>query len=140
MTAGRWTVTFADAEPNGLAATLGSLIEQNLERDPERRRLLRPAVAVLAATDADVRVTARITSAGVELANGGDPQADLEVATDARRLLDLAAVPLRLGLPDPLTPRGREVVRAVVRGRLRVRGLARHPVRLMRLQRLLSAT
>ena len=140
MTTGPSTVGFADAEPNGLAATLGGLIEQNLERDPGRRRFLQPAVVVLAATDADVRVTARITSAGVELANGGDPRADLEVAADARWLLDLAAVPLRLGLPDPLTPRGREVVRAVVRRRLRVRGLARHPVRLMRLQRLLSAT
>lgn len=139
MTAGR-TVTFADAEPNGLAEMLGALIDQNLQRDPERRRFLRPAVVVLAATDAGVRVTARITPVGVELANGADPRADLEVTADARRLLDLAAVPLRLGLPDPLTPRGREVVRAVVRGRLRVRGLARHPFRLMRLQRLLSAS
>ena len=139
MSARRGSVTFADAEPNGLAAMLGSLIEQNLERDPGRRRFLRPAVVVLTATDADVRATVRIAPNGVELANGADPQADLEVATDAGALLELAAAPLRLGLPDLFTPQGRDVVRSMVLGRLRVRGLSRHPARLMRLQRLLSA-
>lgn len=139
MTAGPATVTHADEEPNGLASMLGSLLEQNLVRDPRRRRSLRPAVVSLVATDAGVRATLRIGSAGIEVANGGDPQPDLEIATDAHRLLELAAVPLRLGLPDPFTERGREVVRGLVSGRLRVRGLVRHPLLLTRVQRLLSA-
>jgi hypothetical protein len=133
------SVTYADAEPNGLASMLGTLIEQNLARDPSRRRLLRPAVVALVATDARVGVTLRIGPGGVEVANATDPGADLEVRTDSHRLLDLAAVPLRLGLPDPFTSRGREVTRALLAGRLRVRGLILHPVRLTRLNRLLSA-
>ena len=133
------TVAYADAEPNGLASMLGTLIEQNLVRDPGRRRLLRPAVVALRATDADVGITLRIGNDGVEVANGADPRPHLAVRTDAHRLLDLAGVPLRLGLPDPLTAQGREVTRALLTGRLRVRGLLRHPVRLMRLNRLLSA-
>jgi hypothetical protein len=131
-------VTYA-GEPNGLASMLGTLIEQNLARDPGRRRLLRPAVVSLVATDADVGVTLRIEPTGVEVASAPDPRAHLEVRTDSHRLLDLAAVPLRWGLPDPLTAPGRRVTRALLAGRLRVRGLVRHPLRLMRLNRLLSA-
>ena len=138
MTGGA-SVTYPDGEPNGLASMLGTLIEQNLARDPGRRRLLRPAVVALTATDADVGVTLRIGGDRVEVANGADPHPHLAVRTDAHRLLDLAGVPLRLGLPDPLTAPGREVTRALLTGRLRVRGLLRHPMRLMRLNRLLSA-
>jgi hypothetical protein len=132
-------ITYADDEPNGLASMLGTLMQQNLARDPGRRRYLRTAVVALTANDADVGVTLRIRRGGVEVANGADPHPDLEVVTDAHRLLDLAAVPLRLRLPDPFTARGREVTRALMSGRLRVIGLGRHPIRLMRLNALLSA-
>ena len=131
-------ITYADDRPNGLASMLGGLVEQNLARDPRRRRLLRACVVALRATDADVGATLRIGRDGVEVANGADPRCDLEVVTDAQRLLDLAAVPLRLGMPDPLTARGRDVARALVGRRIRVRGLARHPLRIARVNRLLS--
>ncbi len=133
------SVTVADAEPNGLARMLATLIEQNLTRDPARRRLLRPAVVTLTATDAGVGVTLRIGHGEVEIVNGTDPHPQLGVSTDSLRLLELAAVPLRLALPDVLTPRGRTVIASLLRGRLRVRGLLRHPLLLTRLNRLLSA-
>lgn len=129
----------ADEEPNGLASMVADLVDQNLVRDPRRRRLLRPAVVALTATDAGVGATIRISRVGVEVANGADARAHLEVAADAHQLLDLVTVPLRLGVPDVCTVRGREVVWALLEGRLRVRGLLRHPLRLVRLNRLLSA-
>jgi hypothetical protein len=132
-------VRYADAAPNGLAAMLGELISQNLGRDPRRDRWLRPAAVTLVASDAQVAATLRIGRDGVEVGNGADTRADLEIVADARRLLDLAAVPLRLGLPDPFTPDGRAVTRALLDGRLRVHGSVRHPLRLMRLNLLLSA-
>lgn len=140
MTRPHPAVTYADAEPSGLASMLGRLIEQNLARDPGRVRWLRPARVALVAADAGVGVTLRIGPGGVEVANGADRRVDLEVVTDAHRLLDLAAVPLLLGLPDPFTASGRAVTRALLGRRLRVHGLVRHPLRLMRLNLLLSAT
>jgi hypothetical protein len=140
VTAARASVTYADPEPNGLASMLGTLIEQNLARDPGRADALRPATVSLRASDAGVAATLRIGRGGVEVVNGCDPAADLVVITDGERMLRLAAVPLRSGVPDPLTASGREVVGSLLRGRLLVRGLARHPAMLRRLQRLLSAT
>jgi hypothetical protein len=133
------SVIVGEAEPNGLASMLGSLLQQNLRRDPARRRLLRPAVVTLTATDAGVSVTLRIGHGRLEIVNGTDPHAHLSVSTDSHRLLELAAIPLRLGLPDVFTPPGRAVVASVLRRRLRVRGLLRHLLLLSRLNRLLSA-
>jgi hypothetical protein len=132
------SVAFGDAEPNGLASMLGTLIQQNLIRDPARRQLLRPAAVNVTATDADVGVTLRIGQGELEIVNGTDPHAQLDVSTDSHRLLDLASAPLRLALPDVLDARGRAVITSLLRRRLRVRGLWRHPLLLTRLNRLLS--
>lgn len=133
------TVAYSNGEPSGLASMLGTLIEQNLSRDPPRRRLLRPAVYAMSALDAGVDVTVRVEPGRVTVTEGADPSAHVAVATDAERLLALAAAPLRFGLPDPLSAEGWRVLRDLLVRRLRVRGLLRHPRRLARLALLLSA-
>jgi hypothetical protein len=131
------TVEYADAEPSGLASMLGGLIEQNLERDPSRARLLRPAVASIAAPDAGVSVMLRLEPKRVLVADGtGD--AHVRIAADSTKLLELTAAPLRFGFPDALSREGRAVLRDVLSGRVRIGGLVAHPARLARLTMLLS--
>jgi hypothetical protein len=132
------TVMVVGGEPSGLASMVADLIEQNLARDPTRRALLRPSVAVLHAPDADVTVYLRIERGGVRVGDGDVPDAHLRIRSDSGRLLDLTTAPLRAGLPDPLQPEGRAIVGDLVRRRIRIRGLLRHPVRLARLTKLLS--
>jgi hypothetical protein len=117
---------------------VGGLIDQNLERDPTRRRLLRPSSATLAAPDAGVAVTVLTSAGGVEVRDGEDPSAHIAISADSDRLLGLTAAPLRFGLPDPLDARGRAVLRDVLSGRIRIRGMLTHPRRLARLSSLLS--
>jgi len=131
-------VTFSDAEPNGLADLVGRLLEANLAR-PERRRLLGPSVVELVATDADVIVTVRLDLDGVEVRNGGAGlAAHVSVEGRGQDLIDLAVVPLRLGLPDLLRASGRSVVGRILGRRVRVSGMFRHPVRMSRFLRVLS--
>jgi hypothetical protein len=132
-------VTYANLEPNGLANLVGRLLEANLEVHPARRRLLRPCVVELDATDADVSVTVRIERDRAQVANGGAGLgAHVTVEAHALDLLDLAGAPLRLGLPDVLRASGRSVVRRIVSRDVRVSGMFRHPVRMSRFLRLLS--
>lgn len=131
-------VTVVGSEPSGLAWMVAELIEQNLARDPERRRLLHPSVAVLDAPDAEVTVFLRIDPDGVRVGDGDVPDAHVRIRSDSGRLLDLTNAPLRFGLPDALTPEGRAIVRDLLARRLRIRGLLRHPLRLARLTELLS--
>ena len=131
------TVDYADADPSGLAAMIGGLIEQNLERDPSRSRLLRPAVASIAAPDAGVAVTLRLEPERVLVADGAG-EAHLRIAASSAKLLELTAAPLRFGFPDVLTRQGRAVLRDVLSRRVRIGGMLSHPARLARITMLLS--
>lgn len=132
------TVVLLDEEPSGLATMVGGLIEQNIERDPSRRLLLRPAVSSITVPDVGVAITVRTGDGGVEVRDGADAAAQISITADSDKLLELTSAPLRFGLPDLFDPRGREVVRNVLSGRVRIRGLLRHPRRLARLSALLS--
>jgi hypothetical protein len=132
------TVTVVGPEPSGLASIVAELIEQNLARVPARRALLRPSVVVLDAPDADVTVFLRIAPDEVRVGDGDVPDAHLRVRADSGRLLDLTTSPLRFGLPDLRSHQGRAIVGDLLARRLRIDGLARHPLRLARLTELLS--
>ena len=132
------TVVYRGEEPSGLASMVGGLIDQNLERDPSRLRLLRPSSATITVPDAGVAITVRTRPGEVEIRDGVDPGAQLAITADSERLLSLTSAPLRFGLPDVFDARGRAVLRDVLSGRVRIRGLLTHPRRLARLSSLLS--
>lgn len=132
-------VEYLDAEPNGLAAVLGGLIEANLARHPHRTELLKPAVIDITAPDAEVSVTVRVSAGEVAIGNGrSDGTPHLHVRADSYALLLLSSVPLRLGLPDPFTGPGRDILGKLLKREIRIDGLALHPGKLARLSKLLS--
>jgi hypothetical protein len=131
------TVSYVD-DPNGLATMLGGLIEANLAAHPEREALLKPAIVVITAPDAGVSVTIRMARGRVEVANGVRGRPTLRVRADSETLIELSVVPLRLGLPDTMTPQGREVTAKLMKGTIKVKGMFRSLGTLTRLNRLLS--
>ena len=132
-------VEYADAEPNGLAAMIGGLVEANVAAHPERARLLGPpAVVGIEARDADVACTLRMAPGRVVVSNGLTGPLAVVVRADGETLTELTAAPLRLGYPDAVTASGRAVTAKLLRRELSVRGLLRHPVLVSRLTRLLS--
>jgi hypothetical protein len=132
------TVVYGDDEPSGLATMVGGLIEQNIERDPSRRRLLRPSVTSITVPDVGIAITVRTGAGDIEVRDGVDATAQIAITADSADLLELTSAPLRFGLPDLFDPRGRAVLRNVLSRRVRISGLLRHPRRLARLSALLS--
>jgi hypothetical protein len=131
-------VTYGSEDPSGLPQMLGELIEQNLARDPSRRRLLRPATIVIEAVDAEIAATLRISAASVEVSRGEALDPDVVIRADGRALLDLLAVRQRFGFADPLTREGRAILWDTLRGEIHVRPLVRRLPVLRRLTMLLS--
>ncbi len=132
-------VVYLDPEPPGLASMLGGIIEGNLRDHPDRERLLTPtAVYAFDVPDVQVRVSLRLTAERVQLKEGIVGHPHVVIRTDSDNLLGLSIVPLRFGLPDPATEAGRAVMGDLLRRRLRIKGLVRHPLRLARLNKLLS--
>jgi hypothetical protein len=133
------TVEVVGPDRGGMVEMLGSLIRQNLERDPSRRRLLRPAVASIRAIDAEVSVAIVLGAGTVRVSGDRLGRAHVRIEGTSLRLLALVGVPLRLGLPDLMTSQGRAAVRDVLAGRIRIHGMLAHPIRLARLTMLISA-
>jgi hypothetical protein len=132
-------VHYADTEPNGMATMLGGLIEANLAAHPEREKLLaKPATYAIVAPDVHVAVSIRLGAGRVVVRNGAVARPDLRVRANAENLIGLSSVPLRFGLPDAMTKEGRAVNRNLLKGELKVKGLVSHPVKLARLNRLMS--
>ncbi len=118
---------------------IGGLIQGNLDAHPQRTALLSsPATYAIVAPDVDVAVSIRLSGGSVTVRNGVVGRPDIVITADSDALLGLSSVPLRFGLPDATTKEGREVTRKLLKGELRLKGLLLHPLKLARLNRLLS--
>lgn len=133
-------------EHAGFRSLVEGLIEANLSRVPERALVIRRReAAALVATDAGIAVTIQMlpgaahTPGTVLVHDGEDPWAEIVVRAESMALLEMAGTPLRFGLPDALTPKGRDVLAQIARRRIRVRGLVRNLGTVRRLSILLSA-
>jgi hypothetical protein len=136
----------APAEHSGLRDLVESLVDANLARAPARAlRITHREAAALVATDADRAVTVQMLPGALHapgtvlIHDGEDPWAEIVVHASSVGLLELAATPLRFGLPDVFSPDGRDVVRQLVRREIRVRGMVRHLGTVRRLSMILSA-
>jgi len=79
------------------------------------------------------------SAGGIVVVDGRDPAARVVVSAASTTLLELAAAPLRFGLPDAFTHDGRALIADLLTKRIRVRGLIRHLGTVRRLTMLLSA-
>lgn len=131
-----------DPDVEGLGAMLADLIRGNIEADPIRARLLhgvRASVNVRA-VDAEVAVGLSFEDGTLRVLPRPFPKANLDISCDAQTLMGMSTAPLRFGLPDPTKPEGRAVIRKMLRGRLKVRGMVAHLPLLIRLQKLLAVS
>jgi hypothetical protein len=132
-------VQYPDAEPNGLAAMLGGIIEANVNAHPERQRLLsKRATYAIVAPDVNVAVSIRLYRGTVTVRNGIIGRPEIVVRANSEELVGMSAVPLRFGLPDMRTKEGREMNRKLLKGQLKVKGLLRHPGKLARFNKLMA--
>jgi hypothetical protein len=74
----------------------------------------------------------------VKVANGVRGHPHVRVRAASEDLIALSSVPLRMGQPDVTTKQGRDVVKKIMTGRLRVGGILTESGRLRRLNELLS--
>ena len=130
------------AAENGLACMLADLIRQNLEQRPLKRKdfdALAGRVGI-DATDIEVRVTLDFQGGRLTLYDGIEGRPMLLIRTDHDTILGLTLIPIRLGLPDFLGQQGRATLKKLWGGSLKIEGLWRAPVALVRLTRLMSVS
>jgi outer membrane receptor protein involved in Fe transport len=134
-------IRYVDAEPNGLAAMLGGVIEGNVAAHPAAEALLSRSgftTYSISTSDIDVGVSIRVGQGSVTIRNGAVSRPQIAIRGTSSTLIALSSVPLRFGLPDVMTPEGRAVIKEVLSRKLTLKGMVRHPLALARLTRLLA--
>jgi hypothetical protein len=122
---------------DGVAPSIFGLIERGVARDPELAAQMRGRVVFRFAEEfSPVRITFRPRSVVVE--DGDSRRPDLVIEGSLPDIVHFATVPTlrgRLhGVPDPRQPRGRQALRRLADGRVKVTGdrvLGRRLLRLL---------
>ncbi len=128
------------AKDVGLAEMLYHLIRQNLEQKPQKVssfEVLNLNV-VIVARDIDITVTLAFRRGQLTLYNGVVGKADLKIIADHDAILTLSLINAFMGLPNYLDRTGRDVLRKLLLGNLKIEGLLKHPLQLTCLTKVFS--
>lgn len=115
-------------ELNGVARLLARVVDEKLE-EPEKKRVFDRLDFVLGVHVTDVGQSASVTFRRGEatVARGRPGKADLAVECDNTTFVQFTMFRLGWrGLPNVLDENGRSVLRKLLTGQLRIRGLVRH--------------
>lgn len=129
-----------DTEENGLANILFELLRQNIARMPEKindLQRLNMTVGILA-NDIDVAVLLRFQNGQLIIDGNISEEPEIKITTDSETILDLSRIRIIGGLPYYFDETGRGIIKKLLSGRLKIRGLFAHPIKLTRLTRIMS--
>jgi len=130
-----------DANDNGLANMIGTLISQNLEDNKELSRDLArmDGRVALIAQDVGVSLTLHFSRGRLSIYDGIVGLPDITLRADSDEILSLSLVEsTHFGLPDPRGEHLQKVAKAAWNGRLRLYGLVANLPLLARLNRLMA--
>ena len=125
---------------NGLALMLTDLLTQNMEQAPKKQQTFKrmKAVVAISAGDAEVDLSLHFDRGRCTIKDGVAEAADLHIQTDSDTVLELSALSINAGLPNFFNRTGRGVAGKLFKGELKIRGMVRHPVSLIRLTKIFS--
>ena len=130
----------AGAERIGLATMLADLIRQNLEQEPRKRAdFQRLSTSVfIDVIDANVSITLAFAGGALMVHAGSYGQPRIRIATTASVLLGLCMLKVVNGIPRPLHPDSRALVRHMLSGDVKITGIPRNPLQMLHFARLMS--
>lgn len=118
------------AEHNGLAQMLADLLRQNLEQKPIKIKYFnRLGLSVaITAPDAEVELTIFFNRGSCVIYDGVVGKPHLHIITESANIMALSATPVRAGLPDPFDSSGRDLIKKLLKGEVKIKGMLRHPL------------
>jgi hypothetical protein len=103
-------------------------MRQNMEQRPYKKRHFRllDALVCIRAADIDVEITLDFKRGACTIHRGEVGHPDIRIVADADAILSLSLVNVRWGLPDFADRAGADLLKQILSGRIRIRGLLRH--------------
>lgn len=128
------------ADAVGLTTMLADLIRQSVEQNPKKRLnfdRLRTVVQIHV-RDAEVTVSLEFAAGQLTVHAGARGTPKIRISADAEAVLALCMIKLVGGVPHPLHHHNRRLIRMIATGEIRIEGIPRSPLALLRFTRLVS--
>jgi hypothetical protein len=128
------------AKEVGLAEMMFNLIRQNLEQKPKRLSSFKAlnSNVVIVARDIDITVTLAFKKVDLTIYNGIVGKPDLKIIADHDAILDLSLIKISIGLPNYFDRTGRDILRKLIFGNVKIEGMLKHPLQLIHLTKIFS--
>jgi hypothetical protein len=129
-----------EAKDVGLAEILFNLLRQNLEQKPQKLSSFQAlhSNVVIVARDIDITVTLAFRRRQLTIYNGVVGKADLKIIADHDAILTLSLINIFMGLPNYFDRTGRELLKKLLLGNLKIEGMLKHPLQLIHLTKIFS--
>jgi hypothetical protein len=128
------------AKDVGLAEMLFNLLRQNLEQKPQKLSDFQALHSniVMVAIDIDITVTLSFKTGELKIYDGVVGNPDLKIIADHDAILELSLINIRMGLPNYFDRIGRNILKKVLFGNLKIEGMLRHLLQLIHLTKIFS--
>jgi hypothetical protein len=119
---------------------ISELLETNLKQNPHKMRTFNNLYGIVAIDLKDIEATVTIHFSGgrATIKEGIVGTPDLIIRTDSDKVIGLNSLNIKFGLPYYLDEPGREVIKQLIKGELKVEGMLAHPFMLTRLTKIMS--
>jgi len=130
------------AEDVALAVMISDMLKGNLQNSPGKEKDFDALSAgvYINAEDICVDMTMVFDKGQMTVHKGREGDPDIEIATDSTSLLELTHLNIKMGLPYYFDKPGREVVKKLFKGDLKIKGMFTHLPSLTRLTKVMSVT
>jgi hypothetical protein len=128
------------AEDLGLAVMLRDLLGQNFEQNPHKvPDFIKLNIPIgLTVSDVDIDLTMAFSGGALVIYPGIMGKPALCITAEAETIMGMSNLQIKWGLPYYFDDPGREVLKAMTAGRLKVKGMLLHFPSLVRLSRIMS--
>ncbi|MBU1670878.1 MAG: hypothetical protein KKF41_11875 [Actinobacteria bacterium] len=138
---GEVDITLApDVGDAGMAVMMAEMIRTNLKDKPDRVKDFNKldGYVWITADDADTEMTMLFDGGSLKVYPGKVGYPMLQISTDSSTLLDLANIQIRFGLPYYFDEVGRMVLKKLLKGELKIKGMFAHNLALTHMTKVIS--
>ncbi len=129
-----------NAEEIPFSSILASLLEENLEQKPHKMRTFNSLIGVIAIEVTDIEATVYLTFSGgkVVIDKSVEVKPQIVVKAESEKIMGLNFISIKLGLPYYFDQAGRTVIKQLLSGQIKIKGMLLHPIIITKLTKVLS--
>ena len=119
---------------------LAELLGSNLEQNPHKMATFNKIFGVVAIDLKDIEAIVTLIFSGgkVRLEQGIVGKPDIIIQTDSDKIIGLNSISIKFGLPYYFDEAGMTVIKQLLSGELKIKGMLLHPIILTRLTKIMS--